>query len=306
MACGGARLDHHLSVAGEPGEPGLIPSTDRFGTALADVVRCAACGHMQLERLPAPGELAGAYGDAASGDYLEEERGQRLTARTTLMRIERHVGPPGRLLDVGCWVGFLLDEARERGWRVLGVEPSTWASSLARERFGLDVRTCDLAELVIPPGSLQVVHLGDVIEHLPDPGVALEQVRGLLAPDGVLALALPDAGSRLARALGPRWWSVIPTHVHYFTRHSVGRLLARHGYELLSVATAAKTFSVRYYLSRLGGYRPAVGRGLVAAAERLGVADSPWTPDFRDRMLVLARPVPQPGAAASRPPDEAT
>lgn len=268
----------------------MIPSTDRFGTALADVVRCADCGHMQLERFPDAAELAGAYRDAASDEYLGEERGQRLTARSTLERIELHVPVEGAFLDLGCWVGFMLDEARGRGWRAVGVEPSAWASGVARERFGLDVHSVDLVELDLPPSSFRVVHMGDVVEHLPDPGGALDRVHGLLVPDGVLALALPDAGSRLARLLGQRWWSVIPTHVQYFTRHSIERLLQRHGYEVVSVLTAPKSFTVRYYLSRLGGYGPAPARMLVGGAERLGLADWLWTPDFHDRMLVLARP----------------
>ncbi len=245
---------------------------------------------MQLATLPDDSDLAEAYGDAASGDYLAEERGQRVTARSTLARIERHVSSRGALLDVGCWVGFMLDEARDRGWRTVGLEPSLWASGLARERFGLDVYTSDLAQLDLPQASFEVVHMGDVIEHLPDPGRALDQILGLLAPDGVLALALPDAGSRVARMLGRRWWSVIPTHVHFFTRHSMRKLLTRHGYEIVSVATAPKTFTVRYYLSRLGGYRPAVASTLGTVADRLGRGNSLWTPDFRDRMLVIARP----------------
>jgi len=258
----------------------LIPSTDRFGTALGDVARCADCGHMQLGRLPDAGQLTEAYGDAASDDYLEEEGGQRVTARWTLDRIERHAAPPGAFLDLGCWVGFMLDEARDHGWRAVGVEPSTWASGLARERFGLDVRTADLAQLDLPQASFEVVHMGDVIEHLPDPGRALDQILGLLAPDGVLALALPDAGSRVARMLGRHWWSVIPTHVHFFTRHSMRKLLTRHGYEIVSVFTAPKTFTVRYYLSRLGGYCPAVASALGTVADRLGRGYSLWTPDF--------------------------
>ncbi len=103
-------------------------------------------------------------------------------------------------------------------------------------------------------------------------------------------MALPDAGSRLARAMGARWWSVIPTHVHYFTRHSLGVLLRRHDYEVLEVGTQPKTFSVGYYLGRLGGYRRGIGDGLVRAAARAGVAERLWTPDLRDRMLVIARP----------------
>ena len=49
----------------------------------------------------------------------------------------------------------------------------------------------------------------------------------LIGKDGTQALALPDAGSRTARALGARWWSVLPTHVQYFTRRSMAGLLAR-------------------------------------------------------------------------------
>jgi hypothetical protein len=128
-----------------------------------------------------------------------------------------------------------------------------------------------------------------VIEHLPRAGDALDRIAGLLAADGVLALVLPDAGSRLARTLGPRWWSVIPTHVHYFTRASMRALLDRHGYEPLLVRTAPKTFTVRYYLGRLGGYDDRLATTLVAAADRIGVGDRLWTPDFRDRMLVVAR-----------------
>ena len=44
--------------------------------------------------------------------------------------------------------------------------------------------------------------MGDVIEHLPDPRAALRRVGQLLEPGGVIALALPDAGSRVARTMG--------------------------------------------------------------------------------------------------------
>ena len=51
-ACGASALRAHLRVAGEIGPDGLVPTTDRFGTALADIVRCGVCGHMQLEPMP--------------------------------------------------------------------------------------------------------------------------------------------------------------------------------------------------------------------------------------------------------------
>ena len=145
--------------------------------------------------------------------------------------------------------------------------------------------------------------LGDVIEHLPRPGEALERIAALLAPRGVAWFALPDAGSHVARALGRRWWSVIPTHVQYFTRSSIGKLLERHGWELLEIRTAPKAFSVRYYLERVGGYSPPLARGLVRAAAATGVSERMWAPDFRDRMAVIAgRPVQVAGGTGAREP----
>jgi SAM-dependent methyltransferase len=275
-------------VAGPVGSDGLIPSTDQFGTALGDIVQCPRCGHMQLSPMPSVELLAEAYADAASDDYVEEAVGQRATARRALERIEAHVRP-GRLLDLGCWVGFLMAEARDRGWEPLGVEPSSFAAAYARERLGLEVINQGVLEADLPSGAFSAIVLGDVIEHLTDPLAALERMRGLLVPGGLVSLALPDAGSRVARVLGRRWWSVIPTHVQYFTRGSITTLLGRAGFTVLEASTAPKAFTVGYYLGRIGGYSPPLGRALVHTAGALGVRDRLWAPDFRDRMAVVAR-----------------
>lgn len=131
--------------------------------------------------------------------------------------------------------------------------------------------------------------MGDVIEHLIAPADALQRAHDLLAPRGVLWLALPDAGSRLARAMGRRWWSVLPTHVQYFTRRSITIMLQRNGFEVLELATAPKAFTVRYRLQRIEGYSPPAGRALVRIASAAGLADRMWAPDFRDRMAIVAR-----------------
>ena len=287
VACGGTDLRAHFDVAGSAGAEGLIPTTERFGVALGDFVRCSICGHAQLDPMPDEAELERGYADAATEEYDEEAEGQRATAQAELGRIERHVRA-GRLADLGCWTGFLLAEATARGWSVVGVEPSEWAARRARER-GVEVVSAPLLEAQLPEGEFAAVAMGDVIEHLPDPGAALERVARLLEPGGVLWLATPDAGSRIARALGRRWWSVIPTHVHLFTRASITRLLERHGFEVLEIGTSPKSFSVAYYVDRLGGYWPPLARALNWTARRAGLADRLWTPDFRDRMAVVAR-----------------
>lgn len=287
-ACGADHLVPHLSVAGSIGEKGLIPTTDQFGTALADIVRCPSCTHMQLSEFPPTAVLAEAYEEAESAAYVDEEEGQRATARVVLDEIGSWA-PAGSLLDLGCWVGFFLAEANMAGWQTLGVEPSRFASDYARQKLDLNVVTGEIGDVSLENGAFDAVYMGDVIEHLPDAPEALDRVAGLLRPRGVLALALPDAGSRLAQAMGSRWWSVLPTHVHYFTRRSLGTMLARHGFEPLSFSTSPKAFTVRYYLDRVSGYSPALASRMVGVASALGVADHIWAPDFGDRMLVVAR-----------------
>jgi SAM-dependent methyltransferase len=297
-ACRAVGLQPRFAVRGAAGSEGLIPTSREFGTALGDIVRCPACGHMQLDAFPSEEELAAQYAGASSEDYIEEEAGQRATARRMLAKLERQAAP-GRLLDLGPWVGFYMAEAQARGWTPTGIEPSAFASAYARDRLGLDVRTEDLYEADLPESSFDAVLMGDVLEHLTRTDEALERVRGWLLPDGVLVLLLPNAGSHLARLLGRRWWSVIPTHVHYFTPNSIKRMLARHGFEVVDVSTDPKAFTVRYYLDKGGGYAPRLSRMLVRTAEAVGIADRIWAPDFRDRMTVIARVASEPATRSA-------
>jgi SAM-dependent methyltransferase len=285
-ACAGGPLVDHLKVPRAPSHTGLIPTSDLYGYALSDLVRCTACGHVQLEEMPSDEQLRNAYADAEEGLLIEQEVGQRATARRALERIERF-REPGRMLDVGCWVGFLLSEARERGWEVEGIEPSRYASDYAREQLGLTVQTVDLLEARVEPAD--VISMGDVIEHLVRPDEALARLRELLRPGGILYLALPDAGSPLARRLGRRWWAVLPTHVQYFSRASLGTLMHRCGFVPVWMGTDPKAFAIDYYLWRLEGYWPPLSHAARAGARKVGVADRLWAPDFRDRLAVVAR-----------------
>src|SRR3954466_6312805 len=103
-----------------------------------DLYACTRCGTVQQPSLPSGEALLDLYRAMHDEHYLDEEAGRRRTARRLLGTLSRHVGG-GRLLDVGCGHGLLLDEARRAGWEVLGLELSRRAASHARERLGLRV-----------------------------------------------------------------------------------------------------------------------------------------------------------------------
>lgn len=262
------------------------PSSDEYGQLTATVVRCIGCGHCSVVEAPDEESVAAAYGDAVDDVTLREAPGQRATADRALARIEAEVRP-GRLLDVGCWTGSFLEAAATRGWTVTGIEPSKWASSEAQRR-GSTVHNAAFEDVALEPESFDLIVSCDVVEHLADPASAVERMAGLLRPGGAVYLTVPDAGSRLARLMGRRWWAIVPMHLQYFTRSSMRLLLSRHGLEVRHVATHPKSFSLRYYAERMAGFVPGVGPLALRLVDRSRHADRVVAPDFGDRMEVIA------------------
>ena len=96
------------------------------------VVRCPRCAQGYVWPVPSPAVLQaiyggeyyrGAHGSVGFRDYGSLARARRRMFEHHLERIER-MTPRGRLLDAGCATGDFLLAARDRGWEVLGVDPS--------------------------------------------------------------------------------------------------------------------------------------------------------------------------------------
>jgi 2-polyprenyl-3-methyl-5-hydroxy-6-metoxy-1,4-benzoquinol methylase len=134
-------------------------------------------------------------------DYLVEEEGRRRTARRLLDLLAKHV-PSGRLLEVGCGHGLLLDEARRRGYDAEGLELSVDAARHARDALGLTVRETVLEDTALDGECYDAVLLIDVLEHLDDPVAALKRAGSLLAAGGALLIVTPDPSSLTARVAG--------------------------------------------------------------------------------------------------------
>ena len=103
--------------------------------------------------------------------------------------------PPGVFVDFGCGSGSLLAPARDLGWTAVGVEFDADVVRQAAARTGCVVFN-GLEELrrsaVVP---VDVIHLGDVVEHLTAPLDVLRALVGLLRPTGWLLAQGPlEAG----------------------------------------------------------------------------------------------------------------
>ena len=174
------------------------------------VVRCRDCGLLRTTPRPTRQTIA-AYYPASYAPYqrcparIHASRTPRRGPRGALVRLADPRSEwtpdlaPGRMVEFGCSSGVFMQFMAAKGWRVTGIEPSPDASARAREA-GLDVLTGSLEEAPNPPGPAQLVVGWMVFEHLHDPRLALARFRDWVAPDGWLALSVPDCGGLEARA----------------------------------------------------------------------------------------------------------
>lgn len=194
--------------------------------------------------------------------------------------LRKHVPVPGRLLDVGCGNGRLLWMAKQAGWQVKGLELSAEMARYAASVVGCEVVGDDFLAVDPPPEdreSFDVVSLRHVLEHLPDPLLAMEKISGLLRPGGYLLVEIPNI-----EGWSKRWVRFItrtglhrrrfppdlmPGHLCEYSRQSFTALMERTGFRLLRWETYTKKPVGNWLLARFP-----VGTKARALAQRLPVS----------------------------------
>lgn len=224
-----------------------------------DVIECEGCGFKHIIPLPTTEELSLIYRrEYYSKDkpfYLE--RVQEDLDWWNLVYSERYdtfeeLLPRGRrrILDVGSGSGYFLLRGKERGWQTLGIEPSAKAAAHSRG-LGLKVIKDFLTEGIARGlGRFDVIHMSEVLEHVPDPQKMMNLVGSLLTPGGLVCLVVPNDYNPFQHVLRSRlgykpWWVAPPHHINYFDFDSLTALLKATGFEVLLRDT---TFPIDMFL----------------------------------------------------------
>ncbi len=263
------------------------------------VVRCTACGLCYVTPRLSDDDLmevyAADYWDSDSpkergyADYRGQEQNYRKTFEKRAELVDAHTSGPGRALDIGCAAGFFLEVLIDRGWEVMGVEPSAEIAEHGRRRLGADrVHIGDLESAELEPASFDLVTLWDVVEHLTDPVATLQAAAALLAPGGILILETQNIDSRFARLLGSRWHHFKHLeHLYHFTPATVAALLDRAGLRVtrLTPKYGGKHVSIAFVRERAAR----LGRGVALALRPLAPLDDvSLYVNLHDEMVVVA------------------
>ena len=268
---------------------------------LTHLCRCGTCGLVQVRAFPAPHELHEIYGEgyfqsenSAEMGYTDYAADRDLIVRTAhrrLKSIERVAPAKGRLLDVGCALGFFLLAAEKGGWDVAGVDISAHAAGYARETLGLDARAGMLEDTGFEERSFDVLTMWDVVEHVPSPVETLRICAGLLKDGGLVALSTPDIGSRVARLTKARWmgFKLAEEHLYYFSRKTMALALEQAGFEVLETRSTGKDISLDFFAKRLVLYAGPASKFAAKVLSCTGLGRRTAYVNPRDIMFMIAR-----------------
>ena len=153
-----------------------------------------------------------------------------------------------KLLDIGCGTGDFLQEAKNKGWDVKGVEPNKDARTIANSKANNQV--FDVDELLnFKEKSFDVITLWHVLEHLPKLNEQADLFKKLLKPNGALIIAVPNHKSFDASYYKSFWAAYdVPRHLWHFSQVSIKNLFQRR--KMKVVKTLPMKFD-SYYVSLL-------------------------------------------------------
>lgn len=206
-----------------------------------------------LETYYSKGYYTGGKHYRAYADY-QGDKGTILKNMRKYLTVIKKYKKEGTLLDLGCAMGFLLEEAIKWKFDPYGIDVSAYAISLAekivpREKLLLG-NVEDIEKILakkISGKKFDVITMFDLIEHLDHPREALKKTLSYLKDDGLIVIQTGDAGSAWAKVMGKNWhFFAPPQHFYFYNQKNMKMLLEQAGLKVIKIQKVGKWVSLRY------------------------------------------------------------
>ncbi len=208
--------------------------------------------------------------DYRDGLYKKSLEGHDFKLHTFERRIKllKKYIPTGKLMDLGCSSGFMVEVALKAGYDAWGIEIAEWAVKAAAPEIKDRIQQGDIN--LLSSGSYDILTAFDILEHTRQPLEVLKQWAGLIRPGGFLMIATPDTNSILRLLMGSRWPMLQPfQHTFLFSRSHFGDLLCKAGLKTREITTATKVMTPEYLMVQLQRYFPRTMRTGLAVGKAL-------------------------------------
>ena len=236
-SCGATALEPVLSLGVTPlanallTQEGVDRPEQRFPLEL---VRCPRCSLVQITVTVPPEELFREYLYFSSFSDTMLRHAKGLTIRLVA---ERSLGEGSLVMEVASNDGYLLQNYKQAGVPVLGIEPAANIAKVAMEQRGVPT-LCEFfgvelaGRLRVEGTQADVLHAHNVLAHVADLDGFVEGVRLVLKPDGIAVIEVPYVRDMIEKT---EFDTIYHEHLCYFSLTALDHLFRRHGLRVTNV-----------------------------------------------------------------------
>lgn len=203
------------------------------------ILKCVDCGHVFADVDVTDQDMVKIYSERyffgeEYSNYIREKSALQKNFRRRidiLKSIDADLSNKS-ILEIGCAYGFFLELAQKYFGSAVGFDIAQDAILYARNTLGLEAYCDNFLDHDFCGRKFDVVCMWDTIEHLLYPDQYVSKISEIVPSGGLFALTTGDIESSVARLQKENWRMIHPpTHIHYFSKRTIGLLLRKYGFE---------------------------------------------------------------------------
>ncbi len=213
------------------------------------IVKCRNCGLIFVNPRLTPDLAAKRYETIYFSHYEDNPMGRYRGCAGGFKIVKKYFPPgfKGKILDIGCGLGYFVEYLKNNGWDAQGIEVSKYATNLARNK-NLNIVSGDFLKAEYPSNYFDCITMWDVIEHVPYPMRYIREAYKILKPGGLLSIQAPNI-ENLTFLLNKKIYPWQPSeHLFYFSAKTLKVLLDKNNFELIDLSISG---NMKWVLTRL-------------------------------------------------------
>lgn len=223
------------------------------------ILDCESCKYIHCYPIPSKKDLDIFYkkqfykSNRKKNYFLNQKKQIKWWNKIFLKRLDRFkeiLNKKGSIIDIGCGPGFFIKTAKENGWKVSGIDPSSLAIEFAKKKLKLkNVKILDYQDLAKEKKKYDVIYSNGVIEHIADPKSFLDILSKILKKRGIIFLSAANDFNIFqymsVKTQKKPWWIVPPEHINYFRVNDISKIFDKKKFDLKYLNT---TFPIEFFL----------------------------------------------------------
>lgn len=222
-------------------------------------VRCQDCSMVYMNPRMNQAATYAFYNSDVNAIYNENKFDHVSTATslddrinlTNLELIDRYrIRTGGTLLEIGSAKGFFLSKAKERGYKVYGIELNKKNAAFSRQLVGDTVLEVDLFDACFEAGKFDVIYMRDVIEHIPDPQPFFRELNRIAKPSALIFIETHNIDGLIHHIVREKHTVIFGfEHPNHWSPKTLGKALKNNGYEIQNLFQSSLDFTINSILN---------------------------------------------------------